>query len=99
VSEGQPVRFTATVSVRPEVQLGSYTDYPFGLEIPETTDEQVEQVINELRGQQATLRPVDDRPTAYACIGPVCSLPVTEPDALLDLLRRQRMAQDTQPSG
>jgi trigger factor len=62
VTEGQPVRFTATVSVRPEVKLGAYTGYAFGLEVPETTDEQVEQVINDLRDQQATLRPIDDRP-------------------------------------
>jgi uncharacterized protein YyaL (SSP411 family) len=32
------------------------------------------------------------KPTAYACLGPQCSLPVTEADALLDLLRRQRAA-------
>jgi uncharacterized protein YyaL (SSP411 family) len=32
------------------------------------------------------------RPTAYACLGPQCSLPVTKPEALLELLRRQRAA-------
>jgi trigger factor len=61
LSEGSAVSFTATVSVRPEVQLGSYTDYPFSLEVPEVTDEQVEQVITELREQQGSLRPVDER--------------------------------------
>ena len=61
VVEGQPLTFTATVPVRPDVELGSYTDYPFGLEIPEVTDDQVSQVIEELREQQATLRPVDER--------------------------------------
>jgi len=61
VAEGRAVTFTATVPVRPEVELGAYVDYPFTLEIPEVTDEQVEQVIGELREQQATLRPVDDR--------------------------------------
>jgi uncharacterized protein len=35
---------------------------------------------------------LDGKPTAYACIGPQCSLPVTEPAALLDLLRQQRAA-------
>jgi uncharacterized protein YyaL (SSP411 family) len=35
---------------------------------------------------------IGGRPTAYACLGPQCSLPVTEPDALVDLLRRQRSA-------
>ena len=32
------------------------------------------------------------QPTAYACLGPQCSLPVTEPDALLELLKGQRTA-------
>jgi uncharacterized protein YyaL (SSP411 family) len=35
---------------------------------------------------------VAGKPTAYACLGPQCSPPVTEPDALLELLRRQRAA-------
>jgi trigger factor len=61
VAEGQPVRFTATVAVRPEVQLGSYFDYPFRLEPHKTTDEHVGAVIEDLREQQATLRPIDDR--------------------------------------
>jgi trigger factor len=62
LAEGNPVTFTATVPVRPEVTLGSYTDYSFELEVPEVTDEQVEGVIAELRDQQGSLRPVDGRP-------------------------------------
>ena len=61
LAEGQGITFTATVPVRPEVSLGSYTDYSFGLEVPDVTDEQVEQVLTELREQQATLRPIDER--------------------------------------
>jgi uncharacterized protein len=38
---------------------------------------------------------IDAKPTAYACIGPQCSLPVTDPDALLDLLRQQRAATES----
>jgi trigger factor len=64
LSEGQPITFTATVPVRPDVELGAYTDYPFTLEVPEVTDDQVGQVIEELREQQATLRPIDGRPAA-----------------------------------
>lgn len=71
VAEGQAVTFTATVPVRPDVELGSYTDYPFGLETPEVTAVQVEQVIGELREQQATLRPIDDRPAASGDIASV----------------------------
>jgi len=61
VVEGATVRFTATVAVRPEVTLGAYIGYAFTLETPEVTDAQVEQVLTELREEQATLRPVDGR--------------------------------------
>ena len=59
--EGEPLRFTARVSVRPEVTLGAYTDYPFTLETPEVTDAQVDAVIEELRDQQGSLHPVEGR--------------------------------------
>lgn len=59
--EGKPVVFTATVQVRPEVSLGDYTGFNFKPEI-ETIDEQrVDQVIEELRDQNASLVPVEDR--------------------------------------
>jgi trigger factor len=74
LAEGQPISFTATVPVRPDVQLGAYTGFPFGLEVPEVTDEQVSQVIEELREQQATLRPIDGR-TAQA--GDIASVKFT----------------------
>jgi trigger factor len=61
LAEGQAITFTATVPVRPEVTLGAYTDYSFGLEVPDVTDEQVEAVLTELREQQGTLRPIDGR--------------------------------------
>ncbi len=71
LTEGQAITFTATVPIRPEVELGSYEDYSFGLEKPAVTDEQLEQVIGELREQHATLRPVDDRGAAEADIASV----------------------------
>ena len=71
VAEGQPVTFTATVPVRPEVTLGAYTDYPFGLDVPEVTDEQVAHVVEELREQQATLRPIDERGAAKGDVASV----------------------------
>jgi trigger factor len=64
VSEGASVRFTATVAVRPEVTLGAYTGYPFGLDAVEVTDEQVAAVVTDLQEQQATLRPIDGRGAA-----------------------------------
>jgi trigger factor len=59
--EGDTARFAAVVAVRPTVTVGAYTDYPFKLEVPPVGDEDVEVVLSELRDQQATLRPVDDR--------------------------------------
>ena len=73
VAEGRAVTFTATVPVRPDVELGAYTDYPFELETPSVTDEQVEAVITDLREQQATLRPVDGRGAAGATSPPSSS--------------------------
>jgi trigger factor len=71
LAEGQAITFTATVPVRPEVTLGAYTDYAFGLEVSEVTDEQVTQVLDELREQQATLRPIDGRGAANGDVASV----------------------------
>ncbi len=59
--EGVGATYTVTLPVRPEVELGDYTEYPFTPEIAEVTDEQVEQVIEQLRDQQALLVPVAGR--------------------------------------
>ncbi len=64
VIEGEPVNFTATVSVRPDVELGAYLDYPFTLEIAPTGEEEINAVLADLRDQQTTLLPVDGRPAA-----------------------------------
>ena len=71
LTEGQAITFTATVPVRPDVELGSYAGYPFSLETPEVTEQQLDQVIDELREQQATLRPIDGRAAAKADIASV----------------------------
>jgi uncharacterized protein YyaL (SSP411 family) len=56
----------------------------------------VQQVVGEHQlpasGPLAGKTAQDGKPTAYACLGPTCSLPMTEADALLDLLRKQRVA-------
>jgi trigger factor len=71
LAEGKAITFTATVPVRPDVTLGAYTGYPFSLESPEVTDDQVAQVITELREQQATLRPIDERGAAAGDVAAV----------------------------
>lgn len=62
--EEKGFKFSATVEVRPEARLGEYK----GLEVPkreaEIDDEQVEEQIEEMRGQFATLAAVEGRPVA-----------------------------------
>ena len=59
--EGVGASYTVTLPIRPQAQLGDYTDYPFQPDIEEVTDEQVGQVVDQLRDQQATLVPIEDR--------------------------------------
>ncbi len=70
--EGQPLIFKATVQVPPEVTLGDYRNFNFAPEIEPVDEAKVDQVISELRDQNATLRPLEDRPAAngdYAVVG------------------------------
>ncbi|MBM4407784.1 MAG: trigger factor [Chloroflexi bacterium] len=70
--EGQPVVFTATVPVRPEVKLGDYRNFNFRPEIETIDDARIDKVVEELRDQQAILEPVEDRGAEngdYAVIG------------------------------
>jgi trigger factor len=59
--EGVGATYSVILPVRPNVELGDYTDYPFTPEIVEVTDEQIDQVVEQLRDQQASLVPVEDR--------------------------------------
>ena len=70
--EGKPVIFTATVPVRPEVTLGDYRNFNFKPEIEAIDEPKVQKVVDELRDQNATLAPVEDRGARngdYAVIG------------------------------
>jgi trigger factor len=59
--EGKPLIFKAIVPVRPEVTLGDYRGFKFKPEIDVIDDARVDQVVEELRDQNATLAPVEDR--------------------------------------
>ena len=70
--EGKPFLFKATVPIRPEVVLGDYTNVPFKPEIDTIDDAKVDEVVEQLRDQDANLIAVEDRPAAkgdYAVIG------------------------------
>jgi trigger factor len=53
--------YRVSLPVRPEVKLGAYTDYPFGITIDAVDDEAVDKVVDQLRDQQASLVPVEGR--------------------------------------
>ncbi len=54
-----PVRFRATISLRPEVELGDYESLRVDWEEPEVTDEQIEDVLTNLRRQGSPWEPVE----------------------------------------
>jgi trigger factor len=57
--EGKPVKFTAKVLVRPEVELPDYKGIHIEREIPEVSDEDVDKQIQILRESQAVFATVD----------------------------------------
>ncbi|MEO6208063.1 MAG: trigger factor, partial [Candidatus Limnocylindrales bacterium] len=59
--EGKPLVFKAIVPVRPDVQLGDYRGFKFAPEIDTIDDARVDQVVGELRDQNATLAAVEER--------------------------------------
>lgn len=59
--EGKPLRFKATVQVRPQVTLGDYQGFNFRPEIEEIDEAKIDKVVEELRDQNATLAAVEDR--------------------------------------
>jgi trigger factor len=60
--EGVGAAYTVRLAVRPEVELGDYTAYPFEPQVEEVTEAQIDQVVEQLRDQQAVLVPVEGRP-------------------------------------
>jgi trigger factor len=56
-----PITVRAHVEVLPEVQLGEYKGLEVARRVRPVTDETVEQMINDLREQSASLQPVEDR--------------------------------------
>jgi trigger factor len=57
--QGEPLRFSIEVAVRPKAELGEYKGLEVGREEPEVPEEAVEGEINRLREGFARLNPVD----------------------------------------
>ena len=59
LKEGEPLRYTATVVVRPDVALGDYSAHGAKVEPGPPTEEEVDKTISSMRDSHAQLRPVD----------------------------------------
>src|SRR5256885_11643995 len=59
LKEGEPLRYTATVVVRPEVALGDYLAHGAKVEAAPPGEDEVEKTISSMRDSHAQLRPVD----------------------------------------
>src|SRR2546426_3029735 len=59
LKEGEPLRYTATVVVRPDVSLGDYTAHGATVEAGPPSDEDIDKTIASMRDSHAQLRPVD----------------------------------------
>jgi trigger factor len=73
VEVGEPFHFEATVAVKPEVQLPDYSTIRVEREQVEVTDDDVSEVLDDIRQRNATLEPVS-RP---AQIGDAVTINVT----------------------
>jgi len=62
VQEDGSLLIKATVTARPEVQLGQYRELTGARRVPAVTPEQVQAELDRLRGRDATFREVRDRP-------------------------------------
>ncbi|CAN5721465.1 trigger factor [soil metagenome] len=70
--EQEGAAYRVTLPVRPTVELGAYTDYPFTIEVEDVDQAKVEAVVEQLRDQQASLVPVEGRGAQdgdYAVVG------------------------------
>src|SRR5712692_6186560 len=59
LKEGEPLRYTATVIVRPDVGLGEYRAHGAAIEPKPPADEEIDRTIAAMRESHAQLRPVD----------------------------------------
>ncbi len=62
LDEKEGFKFSATVAVRPEATLREYKGVEVPREAIEVADEQVDEQLEQMRGQFATLAAVEDRP-------------------------------------
>ena len=62
IEKGKPFIFTATVALKPEVELGQYTGIEVEKSVVEVTEEEVNAELEKVREQNSRTIPVEDRP-------------------------------------
>ena len=78
-----PVTFTATVPLRPEIELGDYKDIRVDVEQAEVDEEDVEERLEQLRGSMSSWEPVE-RPVAMGDMVTMTATGTVEGDTILD---------------
>jgi len=63
ISEGEPLKFKATIEVLPEFELKEYKGLKLTKRVATVTDEEVEHTLEHLRQSAAEYVPVEDRPS------------------------------------
>jgi trigger factor len=63
VTRGEPVKFTAIVTVKPKVTLGRYKGIEIKIDETHVTEDDIEEELKRLADRSARLVPVEDRPT------------------------------------
>jgi trigger factor len=66
VEAGQPLRYSATVDIWPDITIDEYKGFPAKRSIRTVMDEHVDQGLEQLRDSLAELAPIEDRQVAEA---------------------------------
>ncbi len=80
----KPLSFTATVYVRPEVQLGDYSSVRLAPETPEISPGDVDRFLKELADQQAAWTPVEDGAAELGDMATLRLLATVDEETLVD---------------
>lgn len=62
IAKGQPLQFTAKVTVKPEVELGAYKGIDVEIQASNVTDEEVADELNRLQQRHAELTVIEEGP-------------------------------------
>ena len=61
LGKDRPFQFVATTQILPDIELSDYSSWTFTRHVPDVTDEQLEQAMQQLRERHAELRTVNGR--------------------------------------